>query len=91
MRSGNSTPEISPISEDGQMFSMSIALEPVINDISGIGGIPGRASAINLVGFNVDNPKMVRCFNMMKLKSLLLILTRLKYNEEAYIQNIMAW
>lgn len=57
MRSGNSTPEISPISEDGQMFSMSIALEPVINDITGIGGIPGRASAINLVGFNVDNPK----------------------------------
>ena len=57
VRSGNSTPEISPISEDGQMFSMSIALEPVINDITGIGGIPGRASAINLVGFNVDNPK----------------------------------
>ncbi|WP_221662129.1 hypothetical protein [Bacteroides faecis] len=57
VRSGNSTPEITQISEDSQMFIMSITLEPQINDISGIGGIPGKDSAINLVGFNVDNPK----------------------------------
>ena len=57
VRSGNSTPEMSPVSEDGQMFSVSIILEPLENEISGVGGVPGKSSAINLVGLNVDNSR----------------------------------
>lgn len=57
VRSGNSTPEITPISDDGQMFAMSILLEPKINNVSGIGGAPGQESSINMVGFNINNPK----------------------------------
>lgn len=44
VRSGNSTPEMSPVSEDGQMFSVSIILEPLENEISGVGGVPGKPS-----------------------------------------------
>lgn len=57
VRSGNSIPEITQISEDGQMFAMSVVLEPRTNDLSGVGGIPGPDSAINLIGFNLNNPK----------------------------------
>jgi hypothetical protein len=57
VRSGNSVPEVAQISEDSQMFWASVLLEQRENNLSGLGGIPGGSSAINLVGFNINNPK----------------------------------
>ena len=57
VRSGNSVPEVTQISEDSQMFWASVLLEKRENNLSGLGGIPGGSSAINLVGFNIKNPK----------------------------------
>ena len=39
------------------MFWSSVLLEKRENDLSGLGCIPGGSSAINLVGFNINNPK----------------------------------
>lgn len=56
VRSGNSVPEKTAISEDGQMFIGSILLEPLKNDISGIGGAPGSASQ-GTISLMIENPK----------------------------------
>lgn len=57
VRSEGSTPELSQVLEDSQMFHFSINLEPRFNDVSGIGGRPESASGSSVVGFLIDNPK----------------------------------
>lgn len=57
VRSENSEPEMSVVSEDGQTFYISVTLEPRINNVAGIGGRPESPSGTSLVGFFINNPK----------------------------------
>ena len=57
VRSESSIPEMEQVIEGGQLFHVSIVLEPRTNDISGIGGLPELASSSSVVGFCINNPK----------------------------------
>jgi predicted transcriptional regulator len=57
VRSEDSTPELSQVMEDSQLFQISVALEPQENDIAGIGGRPESGSSSSVVGFVINNPK----------------------------------
>ena len=57
VRSDSSIPEMEQVIEGGQLFHVSIVLEPRTNEISGIGGLPESASSSSVVGFYIDNPK----------------------------------
>lgn len=57
VRSESSTPDLSPVSEDGQMFYISVNLEPQKNDIAGMGGAKEISNAQSLFMPIINNPK----------------------------------
>lgn len=56
IRSESSVPEMSQVSEDSQVFYVSVLLELQNNDIAGIGGAPEQGSTSSTVGFSIENP-----------------------------------
>lgn len=69
VRSENSVPEMSTVSEDGQMFYFTITLEPQNNDIAGIGGAPEQSNTPSFVGFDFENLKDGDMFKYSEAKS----------------------
>lgn len=56
VRSESAVPEMTPVLEDVQLFTATLALEKRENEVSGIGGRPESASSTLVVGFSITDP-----------------------------------
>lgn len=57
VRSEQSVPEKTQTLEDRPLFQATVLIEPLENEVSGIGGMPEPGSAQSVVGFAIENPK----------------------------------
>lgn len=56
-RSEQSVPEKVQVTEDSTLFQATVTLEPLENEVSGVGGVPEEATQSGVVAFHIDNPK----------------------------------
>lgn len=56
-RSEQSVPEKVQVTEDSTLFQATVTLEPLENEVSGVGGVPEEAVQSNTVAFRIDTPK----------------------------------
>lgn len=56
VRSESSVPEITQVLEEVPMYNATILLEPIENEVSGIGGVSEAGTSSSVVGFSIDNP-----------------------------------
>lgn len=57
VRSDAAVPEKTQLMEDGQLFQATVMLEPLENEVAGMGGVPEQGSGQSVVGFVIENPK----------------------------------
>ena len=56
-RSEQSVPEKVQVTEDSTLFQATVTLEPLENEVSGVGGVPEEATQSGVVAFSINNPK----------------------------------
>lgn len=56
-RSEQSVPEKVQVTEDSTLFQATVTLEPLENEVSGIGGKPEEVVQSGVAGFHIKNPK----------------------------------
>lgn len=57
VRSETSVPQPTQVMDDSVLFNGLVTLEPRVNEVAGIGGMPESPSASSVVGFSITNPK----------------------------------
>lgn len=56
VRSESSVPEMTQVLEDVPMYNATVLLEPIENEVSGVGGVSEAGTSSSVVGFSIDNP-----------------------------------